>query len=186
MRRRDVVHWTIVVSGLVAILIAACLLAGCVSIPGQPDQLKTPAQIQDDIRHFKVEIDEFTYRDILQAAKIANEPPVDQIGAACYPAQAAKIRARLDAQRAIPVIGVVSAFERVNKIVFVFSAPDDSLAIACDALVKRTLIKIIEIDAKLASLAASFGASGAGDLPSILNAAKKALALLHELGVSIP
>lgn len=165
------------------------ILSGCATTPTLPnfvpDDLKTPSQIIADIKARKVEIDEFTYRDLVRAGEIAAEAPVDQVALACFPKLAAKVRARLDTPKGIQAIGAFSVFEKVNKVVFNFSAPDDSLAIACDALAKRTLVKIIEIDLKIAALVATFGASGVGDLPKIKDGAKGLLSLLHELGVSL-
>lgn len=169
---------------LLAVVGAGCTTASPVA-PILPDTLKTPEQIIAEIKQRKVDLDEFTYRDLVRAGEIAVEAPRDEVAAACFPKLAAKVRARLDQPNGLAVIGGFSLFERINKVVFNFSAPDDSLSIACDALAKRTLVKIIEIDAKIAALVASMGASGVGDLPKIADGAKKFLALLHSLGVSL-
>jgi hypothetical protein len=146
--------------------------------------LKSPSEILADLKVEKVKLDAFTYADLLRAVEIANTPPVDQAGAACWPVLAAKFQARMHAQT-LSATGVASFFEKVRKIVRPQGAPDDSLDTACSALRDQTLADLVKIEAQIAGMVASGGISGISSVPDALRVGRQLLGLMRELGVSL-
>ena len=155
------------------------LTAACSSVSPRPITIPTFPEIKEHIQDVKDDLHEFTLNDLKAALVIAQKPPVDQVAATCYPVLITKLE-RKQAEDDQKAIGIVSLFEVARRIVHTQNAPDDSLQIACSALLNQTIKDVAKIAAKAGAIYASGGAVGIKDAPK---AASALIKLLKGLGV---
>lgn len=117
-----------------------------------------------------------TLADVRAAAVYATEHG-DQAGMACYPVLEQHLKTHRDTI-ATPVVGIVSAFE-MARVSVRQPTKDDTLQIACAALLLQTVHDVLKIEAQIAGLVGSGGLSAGSVIPQILD-------LLRVLGVSLP
>lgn len=149
-------------------------LLGCAAAsPGLPIPLPDLTEDVPPAERLRV-IREFKIQDAEAAARRAAGRG-DLRGATCW-SMVAQVTRERQAQIPEPLAGPIDAFEALRLELHPPEAPDDRVAVACDALVAQTAKYLADDARKAAALGASFGASG-----DYLQYAQKGLAIIRAL-----